>query len=78
MLGRRLGRRARGDRGAAAVEFAIVVPVLLTILLGIVEFASSCATTSASPSATRVGAAHRVARERGEGGDLPGPAARRA
>ncbi len=35
------GHRARGrfaDRGAAAVEFAIVVPVLLIILLALVDF----------------------------------------
>ncbi len=30
--------RDRSDRGAAAVEFALIVPVLLLLLLGIVEF----------------------------------------
>ena len=36
MFGRR--RRRRGERGASAVEFALVVPVLVALLLGIVDY----------------------------------------
>ena len=36
---RRLSRRARGRRGAAAMEFALILPILLLILGGIVDFA---------------------------------------
>ena len=36
MLGRR--RRRRGERGASAVEFALVVPILVALLLGILDY----------------------------------------
>jgi Flp pilus assembly protein TadG len=36
--GRAGGRRARGDDGAALVEFAIVVPIFFLLVFGIMEF----------------------------------------
>jgi len=48
-----------GQRGAAAVEFAIVLPLLLAILLGIVEFSlimyDKAQITSASRNGARFG-----------------------
>jgi Flp pilus assembly protein TadG len=31
-------RRLRGERGASAVEFALIVPLLIALVVGIVEF----------------------------------------
>ncbi|MCW2815939.1 MAG: TadE family protein [Nocardioides sp.] len=38
MAGPRRRRERRGQRGASAVEFALVVPVLLLLLLGIISY----------------------------------------
>jgi Flp pilus assembly protein TadG len=34
---------ARNDRGSAAVEFAIIVPIMLTLFFGVLEFSSGIA-----------------------------------
>ncbi|MHA7141366.1 TadE/TadG family type IV pilus assembly protein [Arthrobacter sp. Sr33] len=51
-------KRLRSESGAAAVEFALVVPMLLVILLGIVEFGrvfnAQIQVTSAAREAVRV------------------------
>ena len=53
----RRGRRfARGERGAALVEFAIVLPLLLTIIFGVVDFARAFYTQNNLTSAVREGA----------------------
>lgn len=44
------------DRGAAAVEFALVVPLLLGLIFGIVEFAMLFSQSSALANAARSGA----------------------
>ena len=51
-------RRKSNDRGAAAVEFALIVPVLLLLVFGIIEFSrlynEQISLTNAARSAARV------------------------
>ncbi|MEY2454024.1 MAG: hypothetical protein QOD92_3598 [Acidimicrobiaceae bacterium] len=49
-------RRARGDRGAVLVEAAFVLPVLLTLLFGIIEFGFAWRDKITVETATRAGA----------------------
>jgi Flp pilus assembly protein TadG len=51
-----MSRSKRDDRGAAMVEFAIVLPVLLLILLGIIEFGRAYNTQVSIQAAAREGA----------------------
>ncbi|WP_299954480.1 TadE/TadG family type IV pilus assembly protein [uncultured Modestobacter sp.] len=55
-LRRRPVRRLLGERGAAAVEFALVVPVLLLLLLGIMEVSAAFNTQATLSAAAREGA----------------------
>ncbi len=48
--------RLSGERGAAAVEFALVAPVLIMLLIGIVEFSLVYSTQSSLSAAAREGA----------------------
>lgn len=48
--------RRRDERGAAAVEFAIVVPVLLLLVVGIAEFGRAYSTAAVLSGAAREGA----------------------
>src|SRR5215469_8933308 len=48
--------RARGDRGAAAVEFALLLPVLLFILFGIIDFGRALNAQITITQAAREGA----------------------
>ena len=49
-------RFLRGERGAALVEFAIVLPLLLMIVFGIIDFARAFYTQNNLTSAVREGA----------------------
>lgn len=53
----KLGRRADGSRrGAALVEFAIVTPVLLVLVLGMIEIGRAVMVTEVLTYAARMGA----------------------
>jgi Flp pilus assembly protein TadG len=49
-------RFGRGDRGAAFLEFAIIVPILLTLVMGIVEFGRAYNVVISLQGAAREGA----------------------
>jgi Flp pilus assembly protein TadG len=48
-------KRLRGERGASAVEFAFIVPVLLILVLGIVEFGHAFQVQGTLSAAAREG-----------------------
>jgi Flp pilus assembly protein TadG len=48
-------RTLRSERGAAAVEFALVLPVLIVLVLGIVEFGRAFQVQSTLAAAAREG-----------------------
>ena len=58
--------KARSERGAAAVEFAIVLPLLAAVLFGIMEFSlimyDKALITSASREGARFGSLYKTAR----------------
>jgi Flp pilus assembly protein TadG len=51
-----MSRITRDDRGAAMVEFAIVLPVLLLVLMGIIEFGRAYNAQVSIQAAAREGA----------------------
>ncbi|MEX1047518.1 MAG: TadE family protein [Actinomycetota bacterium] len=52
----RAGRNANGERGAAAVEFAIIMVVLFMVVFGIVEYGRIFSQVEVLESAAREGA----------------------
>ena len=49
-------RKLRGERGASAVEFGLVIPILLILVLGIVEFGHAFQVQGTLSAAAREGA----------------------
>ena len=60
ILRRRRGSRVRGDDGASAVEFALVVPLLLLIVFGIINFGFVFSQQSSLNNGVREGARRAV------------------
>ena len=48
--------RLRGERGASAVEFGLIVPILLILVLGIIEFGHAFQVQGTLSAAAREGA----------------------
>jgi hypothetical protein len=75
MSGRRAGRRRSvgrrsGERGQSLVEFTLILPVFLLVLLGMLEYGSAYDHRTAMAYAVREGA--RVGASLGNGGSTPG------
>jgi hypothetical protein len=67
----RLRRALRPDRGASAVEFAIVAPLLIVLVLGIINFGALFGQQLALHHAVREGARAAVVQSTGQGADVP-------
>lgn len=63
-----VSRRPRGERGAVAVEFALIVPLLMLLVFGIMEFGYMLNRDTVVSNASRDGA--RVASLDGEYADI--------
>ena len=55
-MSRRMARRAPRDRGAAAVEFALLLPMLLLLVFGIIDFGRALNAQITITQAAREGA----------------------
>jgi len=53
---RRLRRLVKGTRGSAVVEFALILPILLTLVFGIIEMGSAWYSKQMLVNASREGA----------------------
>jgi Flp pilus assembly protein TadG len=51
-----LKQKLRGERGASAVEFGLIIPILLILVLGIVEFGHAFQVQGTLSAAAREGA----------------------
>ncbi len=51
-----LEKKLRGERGASAVEFGLIVPILLILVLGIIEFGHAFQVQGTLSAAAREGA----------------------
>lgn len=65
MLATRPGRRTADDRGASAVEFALVVPLLLLLVFGIINFGIIFSQQLTLNNAVREGARRAVVNDPG-------------